>query len=107
METGVKLRGVQMDGQTRCAHYHQLRDVIALKHFCCGTYYPCHLCHAELAGHRAQPWPAHLFDQPAVLCGVCRSELTVNEYRSASCCPHCQALFNPGCAAHAHLYFEV
>lgn len=107
MTTSLKLRGVQMDEQTRCAHYHQLRDVIALKHFCCDTYYPCHLCHAELADHQAQPWPADRFDHAAVLCGVCRSELSVNEYQDATSCPHCQALFNPGCSAHAHLYFEL
>ncbi|UTT39101.1 CHY zinc finger protein [Glutamicibacter mishrai] len=107
MASGANLRGVQMDSQTRCAHYHQLRDVIALKHYCCDTYYPCHLCHAELADHQAQPWPADRFDQPAVLCGVCQQELSVNEYRAASNCPHCQALFNPGCSSHAHLYFEL
>jgi len=103
----VNLRGVQMDEQTRCAHYHQLNDVIALKHVCCDTYYPCHLCHAELADHPAQLWPADKFDQPAVLCGVCRCELSIDEYRASSSCPHCQALFNPGCKLHENLYFEL
>lgn len=107
MATDANLRGVQMDEQTRCTHYQQLNDVIALKHFCCDIYYPCHLCHSELTDHPAQPWPADLFDQPAVLCGVCRLELTVNEYRAVSSCPECQALFNPGCKLHENLYFEL
>lgn len=101
------VRGVEMDRQTRCAHYHQLIDVIALKHWCCGTYYPCHLCHGELAGHPAVPWPAARFDEPAVLCGVCRTQLSPAEYLQSTSCPSCQALFNPGCKAHAALYFEM
>ena len=36
----VALRGVRMDAQTRCAHYHSLFDVIALKHDCCATFSP-------------------------------------------------------------------
>lgn len=101
------LRGVNMDEQTRCAHYHQLIDVIAIRHACCDTYYPCHLCHEELADHPAAPWPATRFDQPAVLCGVCRQELSVTHYLGVQQCPHCQALFNPGCKVHANLYFQL
>ncbi|CBT76921.1 MULTISPECIES: CHY zinc finger protein [Glutamicibacter] len=101
------LRGVRMDGQTRCAHYHSLFDVIALKHDCCATFYPCHLCHAELADHQAEPWPADRFDEPAVLCGVCSTQLSPAEYLETSSCPNCQALFNPGCKLHLDLYFEM
>ena len=103
----VALRGVRMDVHTRCAHYHSLIDVIALKHHCCGIYYPCHLCHGELADHEAMPWPADKFDEPAVLCGVCSTQLSPAQYLEADSCPNCQALFNPGCKAHRHLYFEV
>lgn len=93
--------------QTRCVHYNLPIDIIAIKHACCESYFACHLCHAELADHAAQPWPADRFDDPAVLCGSCGHEMTVNEYLATSACPRCRAQFNPGCKTHAHLYFEV
>lgn len=31
--------------------------------------------------------------------------MSVPEYLAADSCPNCGAEFNPGCAAHAHLYF--
>ncbi|WP_404286874.1 CHY zinc finger protein [Glutamicibacter arilaitensis] len=99
--------GVEVDPQTRCAHYHQDIDVIAIKHFCCGQYYPCHLCHAEVAGHQVKLWPAERFGEPAVLCGVCGEQLSVTDYLGTSNCPACAALFNPGCKLHLELYFEV
>ena len=41
-----------------------------------------------------------------VLCGVCRTELTIEKYMDAGfTCPACGAAFNPGCAHHYHLYF--
>ncbi|MFR0637655.1 CHY zinc finger protein [Arthrobacter sp. LS16] len=101
-----QVRGVDMDSQTRCAHYRQLIDVIALRHACCDAWYPCHLCHRELADHPAVPWPAARGTEPAVLCGVCGHEMTAAEYLGTGSCPACQALFNPGCKAHAPLYFE-
>lgn len=51
MNEKPEVYGVNVDLQTRCAHYHQDIDVIAIKHYCCGKYYPCHLCHEETAGH--------------------------------------------------------
>lgn len=107
MEAMPRVYGVEVDEQTRCAHYHQPVDVIAIKHFCCGRYYPCHLCHEALAGHPAIPWPAVRFDEPAVLCGVCRHELSVNEYLGTQDCPDCGAQFNPGCKLHRELYFST
>lgn len=103
----VPLRGVAVDEQTRCAHYHGPRDVIAIRCPCCDVYYPCHRCHEELAGHPPARWPRARFGEPAVLCGVCRAELTVAAYLACDhVCPHCGAAFNPGCAAHHGLYFE-
>lgn len=101
----IQVRGAVVDDQTRCAHYAGELDVIAIRFYCCREYYPCHLCHEESAGHAARVWPRDERDKPAVLCGVCRRELTVAEYLAASACPHCSAGFNPGCALHAHLYF--
>ncbi|HAY44216.1 MAG TPA: hypothetical protein DCY59_12040 [Micrococcaceae bacterium] len=106
MSEKPEVYGVEVDAQTRCAHYHQLIDVIAIKHYCCGKYYPCHLCHEETAGHRAILWPAERIADPAVLCGVCSLQLSVNEYLKTNTCPRCDALFNPGCKLHRQLYFE-
>lgn len=116
----VDVRGVAVDAQTRCAHYATPLDVVALRFACCTPYWPCHLCHAELADHAAVPVPRADFGRPRVLCGVCRTELSVHEYRAAlapsaagdgdgdgPACPCCGAGFNPGCAAHSHLYFDV
>lgn len=110
--SGVPVRGVDMDAQTRCAHYASARDVVALRLACCAVYWPCHACHAALADHPAVPVPAADAGLPRVLCGVCRAELSVDAYRAAMAaadprCPSCGAGFNPGCALHSHLYFAA
>jgi uncharacterized CHY-type Zn-finger protein len=104
----MKLAGKLLDAQTRCEHYHGPLDVIALRFVCCDTYYPCYECHREQSGHEPQRWPRSRFDEPAVLCGVCRAELTAREYFACGYeCPRCGAAFNPGCGLHAHLYFDM
>ncbi|RFA18151.1 CHY zinc finger protein [Subtercola boreus] len=101
----MRVLGAVVDDQTRCIHYHSVLDVIALRFACCGEYYPCHLCHAESAGHAAEVWSADRRDALAVLCGVCGSELSISEYLGVDSCPRCGAGFNPGCRLHSHLYF--
>lgn len=101
-----QIRGRPVDEQTRCVHYRTPLDVIAIKFRCCREYYPCHLCHEETAGHPAEQWPVEEYDAAAVLCGVCRTELTVREYLAVEDCPRCGAEFNPGCRLHTELYFE-
>lgn len=104
----VPIRGVELDPDTRCAHYRTDRDVVAFRFACCDTYYPCHACHDELADHAPQRWPRDRFDEPAVLCGVCRTELAVDGYLdSPAACPSCDAPFNPGCSDHHDRYFAV
>jgi uncharacterized CHY-type Zn-finger protein len=104
---GVNVIGVDVDGETRCAHYHDDNDIIAIKFNCCRRWFPCHECHAKLAGHAPVVWPRESFDESAILCGGCGQQLTVSEYLNCnSVCPRCQRLFNPGCASHHHLYFE-
>ncbi|MFO7927857.1 MAG: CHY zinc finger protein [Halobacteriota archaeon] len=98
--------GVQIDSETRCTHYHTEEDIVALRFGCCGSYYACYNCHAELAEHDAEPWPTKRRNEPAAYCGVCETTLTAAEYMSAEKCPHCEAAFNPGCTAHYDLYFE-
>jgi uncharacterized CHY-type Zn-finger protein len=102
------VRGVHLDPQTRCEHYHGASDIVAIKMKCCNIYYACKDCHAALADHPVEVWPQSEWNQPAILCGVCGTELTIDQYmRSESCCPHCRSPFNPGCRKHYHFYFQV
>ena len=99
--------GLELDPQTRCAHWRSPLDVIAIKMKCCGDYYACRECHNALADHEATVWPQIEWEQPAILCGVCGGELSVRAYMAcANRCPSCGAAFNPGCRLHYHLYFE-
>lgn len=103
------VQGVNVTPIAQCAHWHSDRDVIAIKHKCCGQFYACISCHEALAGHEPQVWPRSERGVPAVvLCGRCRWELSVEEYLGCgNACPGCQAAFNPGCALHYDLYFEM
>lgn len=102
------VRGIDLDAQTRCLHYHSAADIVAIKMKCCGIYYACKDCHIALAGHAIAMWPRSEWDQQAILCGGCRTELTIRMYLDCeSCCPACHAEFNPECRTHYHIYFEV
>ena len=105
---GVNVVGVGVDEETRCAHYYGARDIIAIRFKCCGEWFPCFECHAALAGHRVETWPRCEFDAPGILCGACGHQLSIREYLGAdSACPRCRRQFNPGCAQHYHLYFDL
>ncbi|TLP75547.1 CHY zinc finger protein [Nesterenkonia sphaerica] len=99
--------GSLVDEQTRCIHYRTTLDVVAIKFHCCLEYYPCHQCHQEHADHDAATWPVEEQGAPAILCGVCREELTIRTYLDVTSCPNCRTPFNPGCRLHVHHYFEV
>ena len=102
------VKGNGVDKETRCLHYHSEVDRIAIKFYCCNTYYPCFSCHEEEGCYSPQVWPRHQFHQKAVLCGSCGNELTIHEYLACnSSCPSCKSSFNPGCSTHKHLYFEI
>jgi uncharacterized CHY-type Zn-finger protein len=102
-----EVRGLHLDPHTRCLHYHSPLDIVAIKLKCCGVYYACKDCHVAMADHPINVWPSAEFTQLAVLCGACKTELTIREYlRCDSRCPHCHAAFNPACANHHHFYFE-
>jgi uncharacterized CHY-type Zn-finger protein len=105
-----EVRGVDLDAQTRCAHYRSALDVIAIKMKCCGIYFACKECHEALAsdptGHPIEVWPLEEWTQRAVLCGVCGYEMTINEYMASGyTCTHCSAPLNPGCRKHYQFYF--
>lgn len=98
--------GQTVDDATRCVHYGTPEDIVAIKFRCCGRFYPCFQCHAEGEAHPARQWPQAQWSERAILCGECRAELTITEYKRSSRCPRCGAGFNAGCRLHAHLYFE-
>jgi uncharacterized CHY-type Zn-finger protein len=100
------VHGKTVDEETRCEHYHSPLDVIAIKFACCNEFYPCYQCHEETAGHEAAVWPREQFHEQAILCGVCKTTLSIHAYMDTEHCPHCDAAFNPGCQLHHHLYFE-
>lgn len=103
---GESIFGIDVDPQTRCSHYKSELDIIAIKFKCCEKWFPCYECHSEIANHSPALWPKNEFDSPAILCGACGYQLTINEYFSCdSTCPKCERGFNPGCANHYHLYF--
>ena len=104
----VPLRGVGVDSETRCVHYHTTRDVVAIRFPCCETFVPCFECHEACCEHEAERWPPERFSERAVLCGVCRTKLSIETYlESEHRCPDCKARFNPGCANHRERYFTV
>ncbi len=101
------VRGVNLDAQTRCEHWHGPTDIIAIKMKCCGVYFACKDCHAALADHAIEVWPEREWNQKAILCGACGKELSIREYmESGYSCPTCGAAFNPGCRKHYEFYFE-
>jgi uncharacterized CHY-type Zn-finger protein len=107
-ELAPVVKGKLVDEYTRCVHYHTPFDIIAIKFKCCNEYYPCFECHEEVAGHKSEVWKKNEFDKRAILCGICNSEMTVQEYlASDSRCPRCNSAFNPNCSKHYHLYFEI
>jgi uncharacterized CHY-type Zn-finger protein len=104
----TEVRGIDLDSETRCAHWRTALDIIAIKMKCCGVYYACKDCHDALADHPSQVWPQNAWDEPAILCGACKAELPIREYLACeNVCPACGAGFNPGCHHHHHYYFEM
>lgn len=102
------IKGQLIDSEIRCVHYHSQLDIIAIKFKCCGDYYPCYQCHEQAVEHSAQVWAKEEFNELAILCGACNTEITINEYlKSNSKCPFCAAYFNPKCSNHYHLYFNT
>ena len=102
------LRGVDVDPETRCAHYDTALDVVALRFPCCDAYYPCFRCHAAVTDHEPERVPREQFEETAVLCGACETTLSVRAYLDCDDrCPACEAAFNPGCRRHRDRYFAV
>jgi uncharacterized CHY-type Zn-finger protein len=101
-----KVYGQTVDNQTRCVHYATHKDIIAIKFKCCNKYYPCFKCHEEAEVHDIKVWEKWEFDESAILCGVCQTELTINQYLHTTHCIHCHSHFNEGCSKHYSIYFD-
>src|SRR5579863_5705672 len=107
-ESALEIRGIEVDSQTRCAHYHSPVDIVAIKMNCCGIYFACKDCHEALADHPITVWTRDQWEVKAILCGSCRRELAIQEYMTSDDrCPSCNAEFNPGCRNHYHHYFAA
>lgn len=105
---GQIIKGKIIDNETRCTHYHTEKDRIAIKFYCCKTYFPCYQCHQEAGCGKPKQWPKDKFNQEAIICGACGEEMTINAYlESDHICPNCQAAFNTNCSFHKHLYFST
>ena len=105
--SGITVHGIEVDSATRCAHYRSALDIVAIKFECCRTYYSCFYCHEAEADHAPRLWERAQFDEQAILCGACASELTIRQYlECGAVCPNCGASFNPRCGLHYQLYFE-
>jgi uncharacterized CHY-type Zn-finger protein len=104
----INVKGKLIDDEARCVHYYSPLDVIAIKFKCCSEYYPCYQCHEETTDHEPLVWNKNERNVKAILCGVCRNELTIQQYFDCDNeCPGCKAKFNPLCSSHYHLYFEM
>ncbi len=102
-----QVHGIGVDAESRCAHYREPVDIVAIKMKCCGVYYACKDCHIELADHEIERWPSHDWNEKAILCGACGEELTIHAYLAGGYrCPKCAAEFNPACRNHYQFYFE-
>ena len=105
----IMVKGIKVDQDSRCAHWHSALDIVAIKFYCCRDYYACYDCHNALADHEPKVWPKETFrTELAVLCGACKHEMTIQSYLdSANVCPNCNAKFNPKCKNHWALYFDI
>ena len=104
----MTVRGSNVNERTQCAHHHSDRDLVAIRLKCCDTFYACIQCHEEMAGHIAVTWSKEERQVHAVICGNCYRTMSIADYLACdNSCPRCGAAFNPGCADHYHLYFEL
>lgn len=103
----IIIKGKPIDEQTRCVHYHSPLDIIAIKFKCCNEYYPCYYCHQEENDHPVQVWNKNEHTTKAIICGICKHEMTIEQYLTAdNKCPLCNSKFNANCSNHYHFYFE-
>lgn len=96
-----------IDTSGRCQHWRSEADVVTNRCATCGKWFACYLCHP--ADHPFGPAP---LADAAASCGACGHAMSYASYRAAMSgerpgCPACGQKFNPGCMAHAGIYWEV
>lgn len=106
------VQGIEVDRHGRCWHWNGPTDIVATAFPCCTGWWACRDCHDESQSHAATPWPMIEHGGLWVLCGGCRSRLSIRfhlERQAAGChaCPHCEREWNPACAEHADQYFAT
>ncbi|OCK79629.1 zinc finger CHY domain-containing protein [Lepidopterella palustris CBS 459.81] len=102
------IHGLALSPQTQCLHYSSPLDIIAIKMACCNAFYACITCHSSLTTHAVELWGKDQRGEKAVLCGICRHVLSIDEYMACGgACTSCGNGFNPGCKAHWGMYWEV
>lgn len=106
-DSEIEVKGVKVDEEARCLHYHKEIDVIAIQFACCNEFYACYHCHKEEADHSAKRWPKTKWSQKAILCGHCKKTMTIFDYMQTNMCPDCKHPLNEKCLGHYPLYFEV
>ena len=99
--------GKLVDDNSKCEHYNSDLDIVAIKLKCCNKYYACIFCHNEMENHQAVVWLKEEQNTKAIICGICKTEITINEYLECkNICPNCSGGFNPKCYNHYPYYFE-
>jgi uncharacterized CHY-type Zn-finger protein len=101
------VRGLDVDLHGRCRHWSGPNDIVATSFPCCVGWWACRECHDRTQDHAATPWPRDRFYELVVMCGGCRSRLSVHYHLSlpGDACPHCGRTWNPQCRDHADRYF--
>src|SRR5699024_1313648 len=99
--------GKFLDKETRCKHYAYEKDINVIKFDYCIRYYHCCKCHWESVDHALQKWQNEKFNTKAILCGVCRTEMTIETYMNHNACPECGSVYNENCQLHYPIYFDV
>ena len=100
--TSKGIFGKLVDDQGRCEHYHTKLDVIANRCGVCNKLYACYKCHDELEDHPFSP--VKQSEPESVMCGVCGTLYSYEEYSNITACKNCGAQFNPRCALHKSCY---
>lgn len=103
----IDIIGLAIDLEGRCKHYHEKNDTVSIKFKCCNKFYPCYKCHEENVNHHTQLWGKEEFHVKAILCGICKQELTIDFYLHNDRCNNCNAAFNLNCSRHYNKYFNT
>ncbi|MGO3522530.1 MAG: CHY zinc finger protein [Leuconostoc mesenteroides] len=78
------IKGINLDQQGRCKHWHTDVDVVANRCAKCRKYYACYLCHDALNTHPFVPVSLDT-EETAVCCGVCLHQMTPAQYLMVDC----------------------